>query len=215
MESNKTKNKKATRILYIALAAVICVGAIVAAVVIANNNVTPDTGDGTVDDLPAGGNTDSDNTLPAFMAPAVGLVTKGHDMETLVYSNTTDDWRVHRGIDIVTAIGAEVMAAADGTITAIEEDPMYGTTVTITHKGGAVTRYCNLDASLPENVKVGATVKCGDCIGVVGESATIEIADDPHLHFEMTVDGKDVDPMEYISEKSQESSLSQDVSYEG
>ncbi len=215
--SNTPSNgkKKANRILYIALAAVVCVGAVVTAVVLGNSQPNvPDENDGTPD-LPAGGVVDNVPMMPEFVAPAVGVVSKGHDLDTLVFWNTTQDWRVHRGMDIVTEVGAKVMAAATGTITSIANDPLYGMTIEITHAGGAVTRYSNLQDTLPEGIEVGAIVKCGDTIGCVGETARIEIAEEPHLHFEMMVDGKSVDPMDYISTSSVQASLSVDVSYEG
>ncbi len=214
-KSSQNGNKKANRILYIALAAVICVGAVVCAVVFGGSQPAPDHG-GNTDDTPAGGIVENPTiVMPTFVAPAIGVVSKHHDLDTLVYSNTTADWRVHRGMDIVTEVGAEVMAAATGTISAIENDPLYGMTIEITHAGGAVTKYCNLAESLPEGIAVGVLVKCGQTIGCVGESARIEIAEEPHLHFEMMVDGKSVDPMDYISKDSAQVSFSQDTSYEG
>jgi murein DD-endopeptidase MepM/ murein hydrolase activator NlpD len=214
-QNSQNGKKKANRILYIALAAVVCVGAVVCAVVFGNNQPVPDVG-GNVDDTPTGGIVENPTVvMPTFVAPAVGVVGKGHDLDTLVYSNTTKDWRVHRGMDIVTEVGAEVMASATGKITAIENDPLYGMTIEITHAGGAVTKYSNLSETLPEGITVGALVKCGQSIGCVGESARIEIAEEPHLHFEMMVDGKSVDPMDYISKDSAQASLNQDTSYEG
>lgn len=208
-------NKKANRILYIALAAVICVGAVVLAAVFGGNQPAPDNS-GNIDDTPTGGIVENPPVvLPTFVAPAIGVVSKQHDLDTLVYSNTTADWRVHRGMDIVTEVGAEVMAAATGTISKIENDPLYGMTIEITHAGGAVTKYANLSETLPEGIEVGALVKCGQTIGCVGESARIEIAEEPHLHFEMMVDGKSVDPMDYISKDSAQVSFGVDVSYEG
>ena len=51
-------------------------------------------------------------------------------------------------------------------------------------------------------------------MGAVGESARAELADEPHLHFEMTVGGLSVDPLEYYDEKTLEA-LGLDSSYEG
>ncbi len=220
MESNMKNrkgpfgNKKANRILYIAVAAVVCVGVVAFAIVLANQNNEPTVPGTNNPDIPTGGHGEEDQ-IPSMMAPAVGLVSKKHDMETLVYSNTTEDWRVHKGIDITTGMGAQVMAAAKGKITAIEDDPLYGKTVVITHSGGAVTRYANLSGEMPQGIAVGAEVTGGQVIGTVGETAGIEIAEEPHLHFEMTVGGQYVDPLEYILENSQQASLNQDVSYEG
>ena len=107
------------------------------------------------------------------------------------------------------------MAAADGTVSEIVDDPFLGKTVKISHSGQGVTIYSNLAGELAEGIKVGAAVKCGQAIGCVGESAISEIADEPHLHFEMTVAGASVDPMDYISEESRAASLTEDTAYEG
>ena len=108
-----------------------------------------------------------------------------------------------------------VMAAADGKVSEILDDPFFGKTVKITHNGEGVTIYSNLAAELAEGLEVGKEVKCGQVIGCVGETASREIAEEPHLHFEMTVAGKSVDPMTYISAESRAASLTKDTAYEG
>ena len=86
-----------------------------------------------------------------------------------------------------------------------------GRCISLSHEGAGLTVYKNLDPDIPENITVGAKVSAGECIGLVGESAIIEIADEPHLHLEMTVDGIHVDPMEYFSKASIATSLSGDI----
>lgn len=214
----KEKKEKMGGILYIALAAVVVAGAILTGILMAtlDDDVVPDNPvDTTPDDLPTGGEEDPTLVLPEFMAPAVGLVTKSHDTDTLVYFSTTDDWRVHMGIDISTGLGDTVMAAADGVVSKIEDTALFGKTVTISHNGGAVTIYSNLASELAEGLVVGKEVKCGDAIGSVGESASLELTEEPHLHFEMMVGGEQVDPMDFISENSKATDLSQDMAYEG
>ena len=108
------------------------------------------------------------------------------------------DWRTHEGVDISTELGAEVLAVADGTVTNVWEDPFMGTCISIEHSGNAVSFYKNLAQDVAEGIIIGASVKSGDVIGTVGETAMNEIAQEPHLHYEMTVDGKRVDPKEHI-----------------
>jgi murein DD-endopeptidase MepM/ murein hydrolase activator NlpD len=215
----KSNNRKANRILYMALAAVLCAGAIVTGVLLSrkdSDTVLPEEPvDVTPIDTPAVVEEDPTLILPEFMAPAVGLVTKGHDLDVLVYSTTTDDWRVHRGIDISASVGDAVMAAADGVVSAIEDDPLMGLSVTIRHNGNAVTIYRNLSAELAEGIAVGGEVRCGQTIGCIGESAMLELSDEPHLHFELMVAGEAVDPMDFISADSAAASLAEDISYEG
>ena len=167
--------------------------------------VTP--GDGNYDDdvdLPA-------PALPTFSVPVKGSVSKGHDNMTAVYSATMDDWRVHLGLDIAAAEGSDVKAAADGTVSQVWDDPLMGKCVSIAHTGAGVSIYKNLDPELPVGITVGARVSAGDVIGAVGESAIIEVADEPHLHFELTVSGEHVDPMEYLDPASVKDMLSEDV----
>lgn len=129
-----------------------------------------------------------------FYRPVQGEIIKNHSMDALVFSETMGDYRVHAGIDIAAEAGADVVSFADGVIASIEEDYFYGMTVSITHADGAVSFYKNLDSTLAENIKVGSSVSAGQIIGTVGNTARIENAEAPHLHFELTVNGVLVDP---------------------
>ena len=125
-----------------------------------------------------------------------------------------EDYRVHLGIDITTEDNAPVSAAADGTVSQIWEDALMGQCIAIKHDGDAYSIYKNLSSTLPENISEGASVKAGDLIGYVGMSAMVEIADGYHLHFEITVGGLQVDPVDYFDDSALVS-LSVDTSYEG
>lgn len=229
MEKNQKqdpKQEKFSRILYIVIVAVLCVTAVVIGITAAANRgsktpvastttpvttVPPVTATPPVTTAPPASDTAK---LPTFIAPAVGSVAKEHTTDLPVFSMTTGDWRTHNGVDIACALGDAVYAAADGKILSVESDPMMGTTVKISHNGEGVTIYKNLAAVLPDGIKKGATVIAGQVIGEVGDTALIESADEPHLHFEMTVKGTSVDPLDYISEESKKASLSLDTSYE-
>ncbi len=219
------EEKRATRILYIAVAATLCITAIIIGIVSAANRETPE-----VPDLDAGASVstpdeskppeetpkpDTADKPPVLKAPTTGVLTHLHSMTEPIFSSTMNDWRVHKGIDISTEGGAAVLAAADGEITEIEKHPMMGTTVKIEHTGGMVTVYQNL-GELAEGLAVGDLVKCGDVIASVGESALLESAAEPHLHFEVIVSGAQVDPLLHIDEASKESSFTpNDENYEG
>ena len=73
-----------------------------------------------------------------------------------------------------------------------------GTSVSIEHSGNAVSIYKNLAPEVAEGIIIGASVKCGDTIGAVGESAMNELAEEPHLHYEMKINGKHIDPKEHL-----------------
>jgi len=137
------------------------------------------------------------SALPEFSMPTIGNVAKTFSIDVLVWSNTMEDYRTHNGIDICASVGEGVMAAADGIVTDVYEHPLMGNTVVISHDGDAMTVYQNLADDIA--VSAGDVVKSGEVIGAVGESAMIEIAEEPHLHFEMLVSNERVDPLEYIS----------------
>ncbi len=131
-----------------------------------------------------------------FCMPVEGEIVRGFAKESLVYSETLQEWIVHQAIDIKANSRDVVKAAAEGTVKAIKSDPRYGLTVIIEHDGGFKTVYSNLLTA--EFVVEGEQVKQGQTLGTVGSSATFEIADEPHLHFEMLKDSVYVDPTLYI-----------------
>ena len=225
MEHKKTPEtqEKISRILYILIIAVLCITAVAIGITAAANRgnkvpvdttappvtttARPVTTAAPVTTAPA-------NVLPEFQSPAVGVVAKEHDPTVPVFSMTTNDWRTHTGIDIACALGDAVYAAATGKVTSVVSDPMMGTTVTLSHAGDSTTVYKGLAVELGDGIKEGATVIAGQVIGTVGDTSLIESADEPHLHFEMTVKGASVDPLDYISEESKAASLTVNGGFE-
>ena len=132
-----------------------------------------------------------------MIMPVEGDLLQLYAMEHLSYNPTTRDWRTHDGIDICSGVGAEVRAAADGTVASIYEDEALGTVVTVSHRDGYLTRYCNLDPTL--KVSVGQQVQQGDAIGAVGTSALMEAGMEDHLHFELCCDAVSLNPTDYFS----------------
>ncbi len=129
--------------------------------------------------------------------PVSGSVIQDYAMDHLTYNATTQDWRVHNGVDLAASEGQSVLAAQAGTVTAVYDDEYYGTTVVIQHDGGYTTHYCNL-AEAP-GVAAGDFVKAGAVIGTVGGTALLEVADEPHLHFEVYCNGEPADPTAFLS----------------
>lgn len=140
------------------------------------------------------------NKLPSFILPVSGNLSREHDPALQVFSPTMQDYRVHLGIDLSTKADAPVYAAADGKISKIWVDTLMGYCIAIKHSGDCVTVYKNLAETLPEGIAEGVSVRSGQLIATVGESAMVEVADEPHLHFEMTVGDLAVDPLEYFDE---------------
>lgn len=148
------------------------------------------------------GSTQVGNKLPSFILPVSGTLSSKHDPDLQVFSPTMNDYRVHLGIDLVTKENASVYAAADGKISKIWVDPMMGYCMAVSHSGDCVTVYKNLADTLPEGITEGASVRSGQLIATVGDSAMVEVGSEPHLHFEMTVGDLAVDPLEYFDEAS-------------
>lgn len=138
----------------------------------------------------------------SFELPVNGSITKEYSVETPVYSITMNDYRAHTGIDIACDEGAAVGASASGIVRSIENDPMMGTSLMLEHADGVCTYYMNLNETLPTDITVGAVVDKGQLLGAVGNSAIVEIASEPHLHFEMTVSDVYVDPLTLIESDS-------------
>ena len=215
---------KKVKILYASVIGVLCLTAVIIGIFssINQDNVLPENNptaslpenNGTPTDKEDDGNTPTnpdkeDEKKPAkltFVSPVVGEITKGHSIDTPVFSDTLQEWRVHTGIDISVDEGNEVYASADGVVTKVYSDPFLGKTVEISHEGGILTVYSNLSASDIAVVE-GQTVKSGALIGKVGDTSISELADEAHLHFAVKVNGVSVNPLDYITEDSKKASL--------
>ena len=132
----------------------------------------------------------------SFQRPVEGEIVKEYAQDNLVYSETLEEWVTHSGIDIKADKTTVVKAAEAGVVKSIKNDPRYGLTIVIEHDDTYQTVYSNLLTS--EFVVEGETVEKGQSIGTVGNSAVFEIADEPHLHFEILKDAIAIDPSIYI-----------------
>lgn len=131
-----------------------------------------------------------------FAYPVEGEIIREFAMEKLIYSPTLDEWTTHQGFDIKADRTTVVKAAEEGTVVAIKNDPRYGLTIIIEHQDGFKTVYSNLLTT--EFVSEDEHVEKGQTMGTVGNSAVFEIADEPHLHFEIIKDGEYLNPEEYL-----------------
>lgn len=230
-ESEFFKKLKAVRInraVYLCAIVILLSLSVVLAVTVATNRATkdktdelptdttvtpPDTEPGT-NEKPGDSEPTINESVPDLALPvSSGSLTKKHSVDTQVFSPTLNEYRVHLGIDIATEASAPVSAVADGTVAQLWEDPMMGWCVALDHTGECVTVYKNLAKDFADGIEVGATVREGQLLGHVGDTAMMEIAEDPHLHMEMTVKGLQVDPLEYFSEAVL-STLTEDSIYE-
>jgi murein DD-endopeptidase MepM/ murein hydrolase activator NlpD len=122
-------------------------------------------------------------------------------VEGYIYStfNSKRGRRKHGAIDIVTAKGVPIAAAADGTVSVASNGGKgfsgYGKIVILDHGKGLYTLYAHCDKLL---VKMGQRVKAGEYIATVGRTGR---ATTNHCHFEVRVSGKKYDPLTYLPKR--------------
>jgi len=100
--------------------------------------------------------------------------------------------RPHEGIDVTAPMGSPIEAPAAGTVTDAGWETGYGNTVTIDHGYGIVTKFAHASKLL---VRTGQRVSRGQRIALVGNTG---LATGPHLHYEVHVNGRPVDPLKYV-----------------
>ncbi|MCL2081350.1 MAG: M23 family metallopeptidase [Oscillospiraceae bacterium] len=98
----------------------------------------------------------------------------------------------HYGVDIAAAKGTDILSFAAGTVTGTGKSDTYGNYVLIAHGEGVSSFYAHCDKVL---VKRGAKVGAGQAVARVGSTG---VSTGPHLHFELRLDGKLIDPEFYI-----------------
>ena len=99
----------------------------------------------------------------------------------------------HKGLDILSAEGVEVIAAADGKVVDVSKSQKGGgNRISLEHDGGYITNYCHLQIML---VRKGGTVKKGDVIARVGNTGNSFA---PHLHYEVIFNDKVMNPIDFF-----------------
>ncbi|KAA2234652.1 M23 family metallopeptidase [Salinarimonas soli] len=99
--------------------------------------------------------------------------------------------KMHTGVDWANKIGTPIVSAGNGTVIKAEWDSGYGRRTEVQHTNGYVTAY-NHQSRFAPGVKPGARVRQGQVIGYVGNTG---LSTGPHLHYEVIVNGRFVDPM--------------------
>jgi len=126
---------------------------------------------------------------PSIKPVAGGLISSAFGMRSDPF---TGQRTFHWGIDIVAAWGNQVVAPADGFVLTIKNDKFYGNSITLSHGFGVTTLYGHLSKI---GVREGQKVKRGDVIGNVGNTGK---ALGPHLHYEVHLNDKPVNPYYYL-----------------
>lgn len=100
--------------------------------------------------------------------------------------------RPHEGIDVAGPMGAPIVAPAAGVVTRVGKETGYGLVMEIDHSNGIVTKYAHCSKVV---VRAGQRVTRGQVIATIGSSG---LSTAPHLHYEIHVNGKVVDPLTYV-----------------
>lgn len=155
--------------------------------------------------LPAMEDADPDEELSAMQAVLKvvdslvypvksGNVIKQYS-EDAVFSKTLKDYRAHTGCDFAAKEGENVYAMCDGTVKDISVSELYGVIIEVESPGFSVY-YCGLGNDI--QVEKGDNLSAGDTVGTVGK-IPCESADDPHVHIEVRVGKKLIDPLSVIN----------------
>lgn len=120
-----------------------------------------------------------------FSWPVTGTITSPFGWRSNPFGGSPE---FHQGLDIAAPTGTTVTAAAGGTVIMAQWYGGYGNYILIDHGAGFSTGYGHLSAIYVSN---GQAVKRGQAIGAVGSTGA---STGPHLHFEVRIDGKPVDP---------------------
>jgi murein DD-endopeptidase MepM/ murein hydrolase activator NlpD len=132
------------------------------------------------------------DTLPDLYPVSVG------------YRSSSYGWRIdpmlgvrsfHEGLDFSAAEGDDIKATASGIVIAAGKAPDYGNYVKIKHGGGIETRYAHASKLL---VKKGDLVNKDQVIALVGNTGR---STGPHLHYEIRLNGRSLDPRKYLKKK--------------
>lgn len=116
--------------------------------------------------------------------------------DKLVYFETLKDWRLHKGTDYAVAEGSEIYSISDGTVTATDEDTLYGNSIEIEYEDGFTAVYYGVKAG--NNIAIGAKLTAGESIGTA-QNVPCEKSLKNHIHLEIQKDGKYINPETYLN----------------
>ena len=131
---------------------------------------------------------DFDRGSATFTLPVGGRLTSSFGWRNISVGGN----RFHAGVDLASDHGTAVQAARDGVVQRTGWIGAYGLVVFVDHGDGTQTRYAHLSVI---EVSEGASVRQGDILGRVGSTGA---STGPHLHFELRLAGRAVDPLPYL-----------------
>ena len=125
-----------------------------------------------------------------------------HGEITSEYGNRTNpvsgEYLMHSGVDIAASQGTEIRAAYSGIVSEVGSNSVGGNYISLVHKDGSETLYCHCSKIIAEK---GDVIRAGETIALVGSTGR---STGPHLHFEITVDGKTENPLLYLPNENGE-----------
>ncbi len=148
-----------------------------------------------IDDIAAPTRAVTKNTDKHLLLPVSGNVIREYGW---VSEGEENAQVFHEGIDIGVPSGTDVKAAAGGTVEKISESAGLGKYILVKNNTGELVRYANLSEI---SVSAGQVVNAGDIIAKTGTPGEGE----PHLHFEVIIDGRPVDPLSVLETGSSRS----------
>lgn len=132
------------------------------------------------------------NSIPSI-TPVNGWITSGFGVRI---SPFTGKRAMHKGLDVASPVGTAIFSPADGVVVFTGAKSGFGNFVMIAHGYGILSRYGHLAENL---VEPGQKVKRGEQIATVGMTGRTT---GPHLHYEVVVDGRALDPKKFILDAS-------------
>lgn len=127
--------------------------------------------------------------VPQFAPARRDLISSGFGFRRDPFTGRS---AMHKGLDFKGATGTPIYAAAKGKVSFVGRKSGYGKTVEITHGNGLLTRYAHMSKFA---ARVGETVTPGQTIGAIGSTGR---STGPHLHFEVRVAGRAVNPRTFL-----------------
>ncbi len=134
--------------------------------------------------------TGADAAAAGVVLPVVGTITSRFSQSR--WEPILNLFRPHEGVDIAAPLGTSIRTPADGRVTFVGQRIGYGLVVELEHGAGVRTLYAHCQRSL---VQDGDYVAAGAAIATVGSTG---LSTAPHVHFEVIVNGRHVDPLKYL-----------------
>lgn len=129
------------------------------------------------------------DAIPQVMPADIRAISSGFGTRRDPFDGSA---AMHSGLDFRGPIGAPIHAAAEGRVSFVGQRSGYGNVVEISHGSGMITRYAHMSRFATQ---VGARVDAGDVIGAIGNTGR---STGPHLHFEVRINGRAVNPRPFL-----------------